>query len=68
MANYPLASDIPSLNCYQSSALPGAPKSLSQSPVVPNIVQTEMNSPCPGDIISLSSDFSYTLNTRLNGI
>lgn len=43
VANYPLASDTPSLNCSQSSALPGAQKSWSQSPVVPNTVKTEMN-------------------------
>lgn len=43
IADYPPASDSLSLSCYQSFALPGAPKSRSPSPVVPNIVQTEMN-------------------------
>jgi len=34
---------LQTVHCYQSSALPGVPNSWSQSPVVPNFVQTEMN-------------------------
>lgn len=62
-----LALTSPSLKHHHSFALQGTPKSQSQSPFLPNIVQRWANSPCPGNIVKLSSDDSI-FQMCLNGI